>query len=170
MRLNLSPSVEEYVLFDGITITARPALSEVMEAAKASDELIAMGDELRQMMEAEGDEGTEVTGDMVRAKGRAGVLLSKAVAELTIESWQGVEDPDGSPAPVTPDRIRAFMDVPAVYDKYTEVYLAKWLTVVREKNDSAPSPTGTSEGATRTAKGARKSAGSARGKSTNRKR
>lgn len=175
MRLNLNPSVERYELFaatddtPAVAFSARPALTEVMENAKADDAILEHAEEIRALIEAE-QNGTADMAAMIKAKGRAGVLLSKAVARATIESWEGIEDPDGSDAPVTPDRIDALLDIPAVYDRYTEVYLARWLTVQHEKNGSAPSQTGTSAGVKNTARRARGSAKTAPAKKTPRKR
>ncbi|MBR9837027.1 MAG: hypothetical protein GYB50_03930 [Rhodobacteraceae bacterium] len=176
MRLNLSPSTERYVLVEpnpatpddvGIAITARPALTEVIEEAKSHDDFLAFADELRGLIDAEGDgEVGDVTPDMIRAKSRSGVIFAKVVARIVIEGWEGVEDPDGSPAPVTADRVDAFLDHPAIYDLFAEKYLARWLTVQLEKNGSAPSPSGTSAGAAPTVKRARKPAQSARAEST----
>jgi len=152
MRLNLNPRPERYQLIDptdeggtGVAIVARPALSEVIEDAKADDSLLSYAEEIRAMVEAEQDgEAREITPAMIRSKGKVGLLFTKAVARAVIEAWEGIEDPDGSPAPVTPDRIDALIDVPVIYDAFTARYLSRWLTVEQEKNGSAPSPTGTS--------------------------
>lgn len=174
MRLNLNPSVERYELFaetddtPAIAVKARPALTEVMESAKADPSIIEHAEEIRELIEDE-DPGTADMAAMIRAKGRAGVLLAKAVARATIEEWEGIEDPDGSPAPVTADRIDAFLDLPVIYDRFTEVYLARWLRVQHEKNGSAPSPTGTSAEASTTAPRVRGSAKTAPKKRTRRK-
>ncbi|MCP4243948.1 MAG: hypothetical protein GY772_25640 [bacterium] len=185
MRLNLSTASERYQLIDppagetedtGIAIVARPALTEVIEEAKSHEDFIAFAEELRSLVDSEeageGEDGAVakgVTPEMIRAKGRSGVIFAKIVARIVIESWEGVEDPDGSPAPVTDDRVNAFLDHPAIYDRFTEKYLSRWLTVQSEKNGSAPSPTGTSEGEKASAARARKPARNARGKSTRRK-
>lgn len=179
MRLNLSPEVERYELFaperaddpedPGVAIWAAPALSDVVEEAQADESLTSYGAEIRAMIEAQ-DDGAEITPETLKAHGKFGVLLAKAIARLTIERWDGVEDPDGSDAPVTPERIDAFLDHPAVYKAFMEKYMARWFAVQAEKNASAPSPSGTSAGARNTAKPARKPAKSARGKSTGRKR
>lgn len=175
MRLNLKPTVERYELFPGTETTpavafmARPALTEVMESAKADPAVIEHATEITAILEAEED-GTADVAQMIRAKGRAGIIMAKAVARATIEEWEGIDDPDGSPAPVTPDRIDALLDMPAIYDRFTEIYLARWLVVQHEKNGSAPSPTGTSAEATTTARRAQGSAKTARKKSTSRKR
>ncbi len=187
MRLNLSPAPERYTLIPGaeegepgVVITAAPALSETFEAVKSSPEFIEFSIEIAGLLQErdedapEGQPGPEEFAEMAsavaRAKGRSGVIFAKQLARLVIESWEGVEDPDGSPAPVTPDRIEAFLDHPAIYDAFSKVYVARWMTVQLEKNGSAPSPTGTSEGETATAARARKPARNARAKSTPRKR
>lgn len=176
MRLNLKPTAERYTLIDppspdetGIVIVARPALSEVIEEAKADESLLAYAAEIRAMMEAE-DGGDEITPERIRSKGKVGLLFTKAVARLVIEDWEGVEDPDGSPAPVTPDRVNAFLDVAPIYDAFTARFLARWITVQQEKNGSALSPNGTLEGAQPIARPARASVKSARAGKTARKR
>jgi hypothetical protein len=170
MRLNLNPKAERYQLIDpvgdgeGVAIVARPALSEVIEQAKGDDAFLAFAEEIRASVEAtEGEEVAEMSPALLRSKGKVGVLFSKAVARLVIEAWEGVEDPDGSPAPVTPDRVDAFIDVPAIYDAFSERFLGRWLVVDQEKNGFAPSPSGTSAGAPTTARPARHSAKTARG-------
>lgn len=175
MRLNLSPTVERYELIPpqeeggtGIAIWARPALSEVMEDAKVDLADYADASEAQTLIASV--DGGDVTPELMRAQGRFGLRLAKAVAALTIEKWEGVEDADGSPAPVTADRVHAFLDIPVIYQQYGEIYLARWMVVQSEKKGSAPSPTGTSEGARPTAKPARASAKNARKKPSARKR
>lgn len=150
MRLNLKPGPERYELAPGIAIIARPALSEVIEEAKGDDSLFAYAEEMRELV-GDSDEKGEVTAAMIRSRGKVGLIFAKAVARAVIEEWEGVEDPDGSPAPVSGDRVDAFLDVPALYNAFTEVYLGRWLTVQAEKNDSAPSQNGTSAAAQTTA-------------------
>lgn len=179
MRLNLSPETERYELFPpasqgdpddpGVVIWARPALSGVVEEAAADDTLLEYGAEVRTIIEAQ-EAGEDGGPEALRAHGRFGLLLAKAIARRTIERWEGVEDPDGSAAPVTADRVTAFLDHPAIYKAWTETYLARWFALQTEKKGSAPSPNTTSAGARRTASSARKPAGSARGKSTRSKR
>ena len=172
MRLNLSPKTERYVLIQGqdeeagIAIMARPALSEVLEEAKADAAMLGFVDDLR-AMEASDDQ--DITPALLKAKGKFGLLFTKAIARLVIEGWDGVEDPDGSVAPVTPDRVDAFLDIPVIYDAFTAQYLSRWLTVQTEKKGSAPSPNGTSAAARSTAVPAGKPARNARSGKTARK-
>lgn len=159
MRLNLKPGVEPYDLFGdgGVIIHARPALSDVIEQAKGDASLLALAEELR----SELGEVDDVSPELLQSRGRFGVLFAKAIAKMVIESWDGIEDPDGSPAPVTPDRVEALLDVSPVFDAFGTVYLARWMLLSAEKNDSAPSPDGTSVAAPSTAAPARRSAKSA---------
>jgi len=62
----------------------------------------------------------------------------------------------------TPEGIDALLDVWPVFEAFQEKCLAPHLMLDAEKNVSAPSPNGTSEGATDTAKPARGRARTAR--------
>ncbi|WP_370303548.1 hypothetical protein [Pseudooceanicola sp.] len=174
MRLNLSPGSERYVLVPAtdetvaVAIVARPALTDVIQEAVADDELLAFSGEMADLV-ALSEDGGALTTETLRANQRFAVALGKAIARIVIESWEGIEDPDGSPAPVKSDRINALLDHPAIWKEYEAKYLQRWLQVQQEKNVSAPSPIGTSEGAKPTAGRARKSAKSARGGSSARK-
>ena len=99
MRLNLNPGVEAYRLIEaaGLVIHARPALADLIEEAKTDPAVVAHA----ASVDAEAD---PLSPEALRARNRGGLLMTKALARLVIEAWEGVEDPDGSPAPVTPDR------------------------------------------------------------------
>lgn len=182
MRLNLNLGPERYELFPAVkdeageiitpavSFTAEPALSDVVEAAKADPSMIDFADEIRDLIDGEAAGGDIDRAAALRAKGKGGILFARALARLVITAWEGIEDPDGNAAPVTPDRVDAFISLAPVYDRFTEVYVARWLNVQQEKNGSAPSQNGTTAGVTNTARGAQKPAKSARAKSTNRKR
>ena len=73
-----------------------------------------------------------------------------------------VKNADGSPALVTPAGIDALLEVWPIFEAFQAVYVSKGLLLDAEKNVSAPSPTGTSAGATATARPARKRARTAR--------
>ena len=72
-----------------------------------------------------------------------------------VSDWEGVGDVDGSPVPVTPEGIDALLEVWPIFEAFQAVYVSKGLLLDAEKNASAPSPTGTSAGATATARPAR---------------
>ncbi len=179
MRLNLSPQSEWYELipgteeYTGVKIKARPALSAVLEDARVDQDFLDHADEMaadtnleqiKQMMETGALVG--MPSEVVRSATRSQHLLIRAIARLVIEEWEGVEDPDGSVAPVSADRIDALMDVSQVLEAFKQKYITRWLTVQLEKNGSAPSQNGTSGAETSIAKPARASAKSARAKST----
>lgn len=180
MRLNLSPAAQRYVLFasdgpddpnePGIVIWAEPALSDVIQDVIADESLINFVGESEGMTNLDADGDAKITLEAMRSHGKFEILFTKAIARRVITRWEGVEDPDGSEAQVTPDRIDAFIDHSAIYHKFRKVYLDQFLTVQSEKKGSAPSQTGTSAAARPTAKPARKSAKPAREKPTSRKR
>lgn len=163
MRLNLNRGVQPYVLVsaaDGaplVTIHARPCLTHVMEQAKSDAEILELVNEIKGDM----PEGTSAEAELLQSRGQFSVLLAKAIARQVIDSWEGLEDDDGSPAPVTPDRVDALLDLAPIYDAFIAVYMGRWLTLSAEKNDSAPSPIGTSVVAPTTAARARRAAKSA---------
>ncbi|MGR3599191.1 MAG: hypothetical protein ACU0FH_02125 [Heliomarina sp.] len=174
MRLNLSPAVERYELFPAIAdspavaIHARPALTDIVQQASTDDSLLEYADEISKLIEAN-EVATSDGKAELKSQSRFAVLLAKAIARLTVESWEGIEDPDGSPAPVTPDRVDALLDHAAIYKAYEQAYLSKWLAVQQEKNGSSLSLNGTSAGATNSAGPVPASAKSARKKPTRRK-
>ena len=75
MRLNLSREPESYVLIDpssegsndGVVIVARPALSEIIEAAKADEALLDFGAEIRDLLDEENED--QITSEMIRTRG-----------------------------------------------------------------------------------------------------
>lgn len=179
MRLNLSPQSEWYELipgteeYTGVKIKARPALSAVLEDARLDEEFMRHAaemaadtdlDQIKEMMETGALDG--MPSEVVRSATRSQYLLTRAIARLVIDEWEGVEDPDGSVAPVSADRIDALLDVPQILEAFKQKYIMRWLTVQLEKNGSAPSQNGTSGAETSIAKPAQAPAKDARGKST----
>lgn len=179
MRLNLSPQTKWYELipgseeYTGVKIKARPALSAVLEDARADQafldhaaEMAADTDleQIKEMMETGALDG--MPSEVVRSATRSQYLLTRAIARLVIEEWEGVEGEDGAPAAVNAAHIDALLDVPQVLEAFKQKYIMRWLTVQLEKNGSAPSQNGTSGAETNIAKPARASAKSARAKST----
>jgi hypothetical protein len=90
------------------------------------------------------------------------VAMAKALARRAVLDWEGVGDAAGDPLPVSPDAVDAFLDIWPVFEAFQTGYVAKGLVLEQEKNGSAPSPNGPSEGATPTARPARRSARTAR--------
>jgi hypothetical protein len=59
-----------------------------------------------------------------------------------------VGDAEGNPVHVTPEGIDALLDILPLFEAFQLRYVSKGLLLEAEKNGSAPSPNGTSAGAT----------------------
>ena len=69
-------------------------------------------------------------------------------AGIAILDWEGVGDIDGNPVEPSPEGIGALLDLYPVFERFQLDYIAKGLVLELEKNVCAPSPNGTSAGAT----------------------
>jgi hypothetical protein len=76
------------------------------------------------------------------------VTMAKALARLVVLEWEGVGDAEGNPVHVTPEGIDALLDILPLFEAFQLRYVSKGLLLEAEKNGSAPSPNGTSAGAT----------------------
>ena len=90
------------------------------------------------------------------------LVFAKAIARIAVSEWEGVGDADGNPVPVTPAGIDALLEVWPIFEAFQAAYVSKGLLLDAEKNSSAPSPIGTSAGATATAQPAARRARTAR--------
>lgn len=81
----------------------------------------------------------------------ASAVFVASLAKSGVVEWEGILGADGAPAPVTPDTIDAALNVLHVFDALDRRYVGPYLAADDEKNASAPSPNGASEGATDTA-------------------
>lgn len=91
-----------------------------------------------------------------------GIAFAASVARIAIIDWEGVGDGDGNPISVSGEAITALMDVYPIFESFQTEYVEKGMLLDAEKNASASSPTGSSAGATTTAKRASKNAKNAR--------
>ena len=113
------------------------------------------------MMAARSDPGVEDLPETATDEHRA-LALGRALGRLAIRQWEGGGDADGAPIPPTPEAITALLDLWPLFEAFQLRYVAKGLILEQEKNASAPSPSGTSVGATATARPARRRARTAR--------
>jgi len=90
------------------------------------------------------------------------LVFAKALARRAMLEWEGVGDEDGETLDISPEGIDALLDIWPIFEAFQEGYVAKALILEQEKNVSALSLTGTSAGATGTAKPAKARARSAR--------
>ncbi|MEO1961562.1 MAG: hypothetical protein ABGW82_11450 [Paracoccus sp. (in: a-proteobacteria)] len=142
IRLNLTSEPRWLDLDPGLRLQVAPVTTAIMAAARSDIAASDMSEDLPQEALA--------------------VTMAKAVARRVILDWQGVGDAAGNPLPVTPEGIDALLDIWPVFEAFQRDCLAPHLMLDQEKNASAPSPTGSSAGATGTAKRARTPAKTAR--------
>ena len=142
IRINLNPEPQWRELA-GLRLRLAPLTTAVMASARSDPRVEDL---------PEGATGEEQA-----------IALAKAIAVRTILEWEGVGNAAGEPLDPSPEAIDALLDVYPVWEAFQVRYLAKALLVSAEKNVSAPSPNGTSEGAKPIARPARRRARNAQG-------
>jgi hypothetical protein len=85
-------------------------------------------------------------------------VFAGALARRAIVNWHGVGDSEGKVLPVSPEGIDALLSLWPIFEAFNLHYVSRGMVLDAEKNASAPSPTGTSAGATATAKPVKRSA------------
>jgi hypothetical protein len=143
LRLNLARKPYWLDLGHGVRLHVEPLTTALMMAARADPAVEAL---------------PETAG-----QDQLALAMAQAVARRAVLDWEGVGDSDGSPLPVRPEGIMALLEVWPIFEAFQLAYVAKGLVLEQEKNVSAPSPNGTSAGATATARPARRRARTARG-------
>jgi hypothetical protein len=142
LRLDLAAEPRWLDLGHGVRLHVSPLTTALMVASRSDAAVEAL---------------PEAASDEERA-----LVFAKAIARRAVNEWEGVGDADGSPAPLTPAGIDALLEVWPIFEAFQAVYVSKGLLLDAEKNVSAPSPTGTSAGATATARLAARRARTAR--------
>ena len=142
LRLDLTSEPRWLDLGHGVRLRTAPLTTALMVAARSDPTVEALP-------------GT--ASDEERA-----LVFAKAIARRAVNGWEGVGDAEGSPVPVTPEGVDALLEVWPIFEAFQATYVAQGLLLDSEKIASAPSPTGTSAGATATARPARKRARTAR--------
>lgn len=132
IRLDLSSAPKWLDLGAGLRLHVLPVTTAIMVAARNDPAVEALPDEASREEQA--------------------LVMAKAVARRVVTGWQGVGDAKGNAVPVTPGGIDALLDIWPVFEAFQAHCLAPHLMLDMEKNASAPSPTGTSAGATPIAK------------------
>jgi len=142
LRLDLTSEPRWLVLGHDVRLRVAPLTTAVMVAARSDAAVEAL---------------PATASDEERA-----LAFAKAIARLAVTEWEGVGDAEGNPAPVTPEGINALLEVWPIFEAFQATYVSKGLLLDAEKNASAPSPIGTSAGATATARPVGKRARTAR--------
>ena len=142
IRLQLSPDPQWLDLGHGVRLQLLPLTTALMVATRSDPEV--------QSLESEASNDT-------RAAVFAAALARRAVAD-----WEGVGDEDGNVLEITPEGIDALLSLWPIFEAFNLHYVSPGMLLDAEKNGSAPLPTGTSVGATATARPAAPNARTAR--------
>jgi hypothetical protein len=142
IRLDLSAAPKWLDLGSGLRLQVLPVTTAIMVAARNDPAVEALSE--------------------TASKEEQALVMAKAVARRVLTGWEGVGDASGNPVPVTPEGIDALLDIWPIFEAFQTRILAPHLMLEQEKNVSSPSPTGTSAGATPTAKPAKARARTAR--------
>ena len=128
IRLNMSTEPHWIDLLPGLMIRVAPITTSIMAAARSDVSLDRLDPDAPKEMLA--------------------VAMAQAVARMVITEWSGVGDAEGIDLPVTPEGIDALLNIWPVFEAFQEKALGPHLVLDAEKNVSAPSPNGTTAGAT----------------------
>ena len=138
IRLQLSPDPQWLDLGHGVRLQLLPLTTALMVATRSDPEV--------QSLESEASNDT-------RAAVFAAALARRAVAD-----WEGVGDENGNVLGITPEGIDALLSLWPIFEAFNLHYVSPGMLLDAEKNGSAPLPTGTSVGATATARPVKRSA------------
>ena len=142
LRLNLAREAHWLDLPLGVRVKVEPLTTAIMVAAR-TDQAV------RTLPPGTPDEAIAVA-------------FAKAIAVRAIVEWEGVGDETDTPIPVDPAAIDALLDLCPIFERFQMAYVARGLDLEAEKNVSAPSPTGSTAGASATAQPAKRAAKTAR--------
>ena len=137
IRIQLSPEPQWLDLGHGVRLKLLPLTTALMVATRSDP---AVRD-----LDADASNDT-----------RAAVFAA-ALARRAVVDWEGVGDEDGIALTVTPEGIDALLSLWPIFEAFNLQYVSRGMLLDAEKNGSAPSPTGTSVGATPTAKPVKRS-------------
>ena len=132
IRINLSPEPQWLDLGHGVRLKLMPLTTAMMVATRSDPAVQDMDPE------ASNDD---------RAAIFAGALARRAVVD-----WEGVGDADGNVLEISPEGIDALLSLWPFFEAFNLHYVSPGMLLDAEKNVSAPLPTGTSAGATATAR------------------
>ena len=137
IRIQLSPEPQWFELGYGVRLQLLPLTTALMVATR-SDPAVQ-------------DLNAEANNDSRAA------TFAAALARRAIVNWEGVGDADGAVIAVTPEGIDALLSLWPIFEAFNLLYVSRGMLLDAEKNGSAPSPTGTSAGATATARPVKRS-------------
>ena len=142
IRIQLSPEPQWLDLGHGVRLRLMPLTTALMVATRSDPAVQAL----------DADASNDI---------RAAVFAA-ALARHAVVGWEGVGDESGTVIAVSPEGIDALLSLWPIFEAFNLHYVSPGMLLDAEKNVSAPSPTGTSVGATATAKPATPNARTAR--------
>jgi hypothetical protein len=141
IRINLSPEPHWLDLGHGVRLQLLPLTTALMVATRS--------DPAVQALAADASNDTRAA------------IFATSLARRAVVDWEGVGDADGAVIAVTPEGIDALLSLWPIFEAFNLHYVSRGMLLDAEKNGSAPSPTGTSVGATAIARPVKRSAQSA---------
>ena len=137
IRINLSPKPQWLDLGHGVRLQLLPLTTALMVATRS--------DPAVQALEADASNDSRAA------------IFAAALARRAVIGWEGVGDADGSVIAVSPEGIDALLSLWPIFEAFNLLYVSRGMLLDAEKNGSAPLPTGTSAGATATARPVKRS-------------
>ena len=138
IRINLSPEPQWLDLGHGVRLQLLPLTTALMVATRADPAVQAL--------------------DADASNDSRAAVFAAALARRAVVDWEGVGDEDGNVLSVTPEGIDALLSLWPIFEAFNLHYVSRGMLLDTEKNGSAPSPTGTSVGATSTVKPVKRNA------------
>ena len=138
IRINLSPEPQWLDLGHGVRLQLLPLTTALMVATRADPAVQAL--------------------DADASNDSRAAVFAAALARRAIVDWEGVGDQAGHVLEISPEGIDALLSLWPIFEAFNLHYVSRGMLLDAEKNGSAPSPTGTSAGATAIARPAKRSA------------
>ena len=138
IRINLSPEPQWLDLGHGVRLQLLPLTTALMVATRADPAVQAL--------------------DADASNDSRAAVFAAALARRAIVDWEGVGDEAGHVLEISPEGIDALLSLWPIFEAFNLLYVSRGMLLNAEKNDSAPSPTGISAGATATARPVKRSA------------
>ena len=138
IRINLSPEAQWLDLGHGVRLHLLPLTTALMVATRSDPAVQAL--------------------DADASNDSRAAVFAAALARRAVVDWEGVGDADGTVIAVSPEGIDALLSLWPIFEAFNLLYVSRGMLLDAEKNGSAPSPTGTSVGATAIARPVKRSA------------
>ena len=175
LTLDLTNDPRWVELAPGVRVQLRPLTTALMVATRKDPAVAALPEPAFEAVEPLPAEelampvpsSASLAAEDVSEEERA-LIFAKALARRAILAWDGVGNADGNAVDPSPDHIDALLDIWPIFEAFQLRYVSKGLLLEQEKNASAPLPTGSSAGASDTAKPVSKPAKTARRSKTSR--